>query len=122
MPLFARARVEYVTEALTADRVARNESIFRDANERIRRAADDHGVDGGIPFVCECADPDCRAIIVVNLDDYRAVRSNPRLFVDADGHEANAGGYGTVVERRDGYVVVEKLGRAGATAEELDPP
>jgi hypothetical protein len=36
------------------------------------------------------------------------------------GHQTAAQGFGVVVEERDGYLVVEKVGRAGEVAEALD--
>src|SRR4051794_40617263 len=49
-----RGSLERVVEA----RIAKNESMFRAANERIIDfAADGGGDDEAIPFLCECADP-----------------------------------------------------------------
>lgn len=100
-----------------AERVARNESIFRDANARIARAAED--VVDSAPFICECAQPSCTTILELRLDEYRAVRDNGRQFVNAPGHEAASEGWGVVVARAGHYVVVEKIGEAGELAERL---
>ena len=56
----------------------------------------------------------------MTLDEYEHVRTNPRWFFNAPGHEASARGAAAVVERHDSYVIVEKLARAGEVAEELD--
>lgn len=103
----------------TAERVARNDAIFRDANEGIRDAAEEHRIEGPIPFVCECADPTCRELLRLLLAEYAEVRSNPRHFLNAPGHHVAAHGWAEVVKRYDGYTVVEKIGEAGAIAEEL---
>jgi hypothetical protein len=108
------------TEGLSAERIARNDAIFRHANESIRAAAEEYGVGNRIPFFCECADPVCREIIQMSIEDYREVRSNPRHFVNAEGHEAAGQGWVEVVSRTDGHVVVEKLGEAGEVAEQLE--
>jgi hypothetical protein len=105
----------------TAERVARNNAIFREANESIGEAARDHRFDQPVPFICECADPACTTIINVELHEYERVRANPTWFFDAPGHYRASQGYADVVDRRDGYDVVEKRGDAGALSEELDP-
>jgi hypothetical protein len=105
----------------TAERVARNNAIFREANEGISGAARDYGLDKRVPFICECADPACTAIIQVELNDYERIRANATWFLDATDHYRSSQGYADVVERRDGYDVVEKRGEAGELAAELDP-
>ena len=104
-------------DELTAERVARNQSTFRDANDRIVAAASDIGVDPEtVPFICECADPSCTEVLVIALADYKAVRRNPRRFLHSSAHDRH---YGSLVQIHGGYVVVEKTGRAGEIAEEL---
>ena len=103
----------------TEERIARNDATFRDANERIRNAAEEHGVAAAVPFVCECADESCREIVQMSVEDYGEVRSNPRWFLNAPGHDAAARGSVEVVASRGGYVVVEKVGHAGEVAEDL---
>lgn len=106
-------------EPTTAERMARNDAVFRDANERIRAAAEGHDLDPGrVPFICECADPGCREIVRLTLAEYQEVRENHRCFLNVPGHEA-AEGNAEVVSGGDRYVIVEKVGEAGAVAEEL---
>jgi hypothetical protein len=105
---------------ITAERIARNESVFRDANERIREAAEEHGADTRpVPFVCECAGPECREILRLTLAEYRSIRRDPARFLVAPGHQAAARGLAEVVAENDGYMVTEKLGEAREVAEEL---
>ncbi len=104
----------------TEERIGRNDAIFRDANDGIRDAAEEYGLDGTVPFICECAEPSCREIVRLTLDAYREVRDDSRHFFNAPGHQAAAGPAGRVVAERDGYVIVEKIGRAGEVAEKLD--
>ena len=109
-------------DRLTEERIARNDAIFRDANERIGAfAAEQELADETLPFICECADMSCHEIVKVRLDAYREVRSNPRRFLNAPGHQVAALGTAPVVERHSGYFVVEKQGHAGEVAEELAP-
>ncbi len=102
------------------ERVARNDAIFREANESIGDAAREYGVQGPVPFICECADSGCTAIIRLTLEEYERVRAQPTLFINARGHRAAAGAHVDVAEERDGYEVVKKLGEAAEVAEELD--
>ena len=105
----------------TAERVARNDATFRAANEQIGDAASAYEMRHDVPFLCECADPTCREIVTVSLAEYERVRGNSRHFLNVPGHQRSAGPHARVVARRDGFVVVEKLGRAGEIVEELDP-
>lgn len=108
------------TAGMGVERIARNDAIFREANEGIGEAAEDFPVATRIPFICECADPSCREIVRLTLDEYKQVRSDPRHFVNVPGHEATAHGWVEVVARTDGHVIVEKLGKAGEIVEELE--
>jgi hypothetical protein len=85
------------------ERLARNEVRFREINES---AQPHRETQGGGRFVCECADRSCLVWIDVPTEQYVAVRQNPRLFVVAPTHEMPD--IETVVERQEGYFVVEK--------------
>ena len=100
-------------------RKARNETLFRDANESVRDVQEDLGITGGLmPFLCECEEPTCRGIIKVAQSDYEAVRAHPRHFLLVPGHE----GHGErVVEEHSSYFIVEKFGLSGEIAEATDP-
>lgn len=106
---------------LTAQRVAQNQARFREANEGIEQAALAYDIDGGLPVICECSDPKCVEILRVKLADYEAIRATPTHFIHAPGHHGGAEGWGRLIERRDGYEVVEKVGDAADFAEALDP-
>jgi len=104
---------------LTEIRIAKNQATFRAANDNIEAAAGQIGVDGDLPFICECAEPTCTDIVRIAPAVYKDVRRHPRLFFSIPGHEATDvhAGIGRIVERRDGYVLVEKTGIAGEIAE-----
>ena len=104
-----------------AEKIARNNAVFRDANDEIDTAAEDHGLDDGrpVPFICECSDPRCTQIISLTLEEYRGVRNNPRWFVHALGHEEAIPGVVQAIERNDRYLLVEKVGHAGEVARRL---
>jgi hypothetical protein len=111
---------DHSTAGLSAERIGRNDAIFREANERINQFVESEHIDEHVPFICECADPACREIIPMMPGEYADVRRNGRLFLNVPGHQASAQGWGQVVETHDRYVVVEKVGPAGEVAEQLD--
>jgi hypothetical protein len=106
-----------------ARKLALNQSRFRSANERMQRAARSHHFDATqrVPFLCECADPDCREIVMLSLLDYEAVRAHPDRFFLVAGHEDPEAAHERILEAKQGYAVVEKVGTAGIEAERLDP-
>ncbi|HET9719703.1 MAG TPA: hypothetical protein VFP55_06485 [Solirubrobacteraceae bacterium] len=99
-------------------RVARNESLFREANEAIGRGLWPEQEDAVIRFRCECADQ-CGQPVELSHREYERVRQNGRWFIVLEGHEIP--GMEEVVERHDGWVVVQKLGTGGDVADELNP-
>jgi hypothetical protein len=62
------------------------------------------GPDSLARFFCECGRLGCTTMIPLTLPDYDAIRTGPNRFVLAPGHERH--GMDSIVERRDGYVVV----------------
>jgi hypothetical protein len=110
-------------EATISERVARNQSTFRDANERLEAAAGRLGEIDVAPFICECPQPECTEVATLTLDDYEDIRSDPARFWSVPGHEVcqvDGVTVAKVLERRDGYSVMEKLGHAAEIATELD--
>ena len=103
----------------SAERVARNNDIFRQANEQIHEAADSLRFDAPIPFLCECTNERCTEVVRLAAADYAEIRSHPRHFVIAPGHQTEGDGHERVIGRRDGYETTEKVGEAGEIAEEL---
>ena len=108
-----------MTERLQ-ERVARNEVLFREINERIAAAAADHGADGHVyEFLCECADEKCLERVALTVAEYERIRGDAKRFVVVQRHvvpEAER-----VVLHEAGHDVVEKHGTAGEIAESLDP-
>ena len=105
-----------------ARRIAENEAMFRDANERIEEAVLRLEADAStLPFVCECGRPRCMRILRLSVDDYESVRQDPRHFLCSPGHEIVGEDLGRVVRTTEKYVVVEKVGLAGEVAVERDP-
>jgi hypothetical protein len=101
------------------ERIGVNESLYREANEGIRRGLWPGEEDHRVAFRCECARIDCAETVRLTPAQYEHVRADPRRFAVVAGHEALDAE--SVVERHDGYVVVEKVGEAAVVAEDLDP-
>jgi hypothetical protein len=112
--------IEEGTPDASAERVARNDATFRKANESIERHAIELGFEGRVPFICECADRSCTAVVPLALAEYEQIRDVPTHFLNLPGHVEAAGPHAQVVDRREGYVIVEKLGRAADIARNLD--
>ena len=118
--VFRRGTGETPVVALNERRVAENESLFREANERIERRASDSGVDEErVPFLCECYDVDCGEHLRLTLREYEAVRRDPAQFIVAQGHVRPD--VERIVRVADHFLVVLKTGEAGDVAEELEP-
>ncbi|TMM16920.1 MAG: hypothetical protein E6F98_00475 [Actinobacteria bacterium] len=103
------------------ERLAKNEVLFREINERIEEAAAPHGRRDGhvFEFFCECSNADCTLLLPMTLASYEAVRSNPEAFVIAPGHDLPE--IETVIARHPAYQVVRKGGEAVALARDTDP-
>jgi hypothetical protein len=104
------------------ERLAGNEVLFRDINERIADVAEPHASprdEHVYEFFCECSNVGCDLRLPLTLAAYEAVRSEPTQFVIAPGHELPE--IEAVVFRADAYEVVRKQGDAAELAEENDP-
>jgi len=106
-------------ESGSVERLAKNESFFRQVNERIKDVAD--GLEGAqtYEFLCECSDASCTERVELSESEYEFVRAKPERFLLARGHTAPEIEH--VVEREQDHVVVEKRGVAGQIAAKLDP-
>jgi len=71
-----------------ARRIAENEATFRRANEELRVTFSGYDVPAGhdVPFLCECGDRRCTAVLLLGLDEYEAVRDDPNAFFIVPGH------------------------------------
>ncbi len=109
------------TDEARALKLAINQSAFRSANERLRRAADSHRFRGEdrVPFLCECADENCREIVMLTIEDYEHIRAHPTWFLLVAGHEDESATHERIVDAEQGYAVVEKIGTAGEEAARL---
>ena len=100
-------------------RMAQNETLFREVNERLETVAHRLGPDVPYEFLCECANADCTFRVALPTGVYESVRADPRQFVVLPLH------YTPEVEelavKEDTYWIVRKTGEAGEYVEHLDP-
>lgn len=100
-------------------RLAANESTFRDVNEAIESGHWPGDADARVAFRCECASLGCNTLVEMTVAEYEQVRTNPARFLVIPGHHVPDAE--SVVETAGGYVIVEKRGEAGRVAEQTDP-
>jgi hypothetical protein len=101
------------------ERLAKNEVIFRDLNERIAGVAAPHSDGHVYEFLCECSNADCTLRLPLTLAAYEVVRAVPTRFVVGPGHELPE--IEEVLFRCDGYQVVKKHGDAAEFVAQEDP-
>lgn len=92
-------------------RLARNEAVFREVNERSRELSetwDDN--ESTFQIVCECCDASCVEAIDVTPGEYGGVRSRPTRFLVVPGHQEPT--VERLVVESPRFVVVEKTGEA----------
>ena len=98
------------------ERAAKNQSLFREVNERIGELS----AWATVPtFVCECTDERCDQRLPLTREEYERIRSDSNSFFVVRGHEVDEIEQIVAVAKR--YVVVAKLGRGGTVAADLDP-
>jgi hypothetical protein len=100
------------------EQAARNEVLFRRANETLGKKRQELELDGRTPFLCECEDPTCTELVYLAFGEYEHARSRPNWFLVAAGHDADTA---RADESHTGYAIVEKSGLAGRIAEEENP-
>ena len=102
------------------ERLARNEALFREVNERVRAIAAVHGDDDHIyEFYCECSNVDCTFQLRATLAEYESVRAEGNRFLIAPSHSLPE--IEIVIEKRDAWWMVEKVGEPAQLVEDLDP-
>jgi hypothetical protein len=92
--------------SVSLERLARNQALFREVNERLIELNDDVQ-NGPTVFVCECSNVDCAATMAIAREDYESVRAHPTFFAIAPGHEILE--IEKVIDRRNGFTIVQKV-------------
>jgi hypothetical protein len=99
-------------------KAARNQSLFREVNERVQQLKRDVHRWSEIDFVCECADEACMAPISMPVSEYEEVRRHAERFFVRPQHlypEVEV-----VLAKNDRYWTVEKIEDAAPVAAALD--
>jgi hypothetical protein len=93
--------------SVSLDRLVRNQLVFREVNDRIRELMDQFGIVDPADFVCECSNETCAETVMLDRDEYRAIRASPSLFVIVPGHETTA--VEQVIDTNERFMLVEKV-------------
>ena len=102
-------------------KLALNETMFREVNERLEELNQTFAeFTGTLDVVCECSDMACAERLRLSPDVYQRIREDPTLFIVVPGHIA--------IEVEDktaeaiGYEIVRKReGEAAEIARATDP-
>lgn len=81
---------------------------FREVNERIAEIASHWEWEDTQGFLCECVRSECTRSVLLTRAEYESVRAGTARFFTVPGHEQ--ADQDRIVERHQGFVVVEKLG------------
>lgn len=100
-------------------RLARNQALYREVNERVEAISRQFGRTGPLSLMCECPNPDCAAHLTLTVDEYEAVRADPTCFVVLPGHVYED--VEVVVDTAPTHVVVSKIDVAAHVAKVSDP-
>ena len=96
------------------EKLARNQVVFREMNERIAELTGLINETGINLFICECSDPACAESLEISAGEYEAVRADGARFVVMSGHQLPE--VECVVDGNGRFLVVEKIGQAGEIA------
>jgi hypothetical protein len=102
-------------------RIADNEALFRQVNERVKELNRAFSVvlDRG-DYLCECGNVACVERVSLTPEEYERVRAEPTYFVIAPGHVRPD--VEDVVYAEEGYEVVRKReGEPAERARDTDP-
>jgi hypothetical protein len=107
------------TDRVHQERAGRNQSLFREVNERIKGLPDRPAAVYEV-FICECYREGCTGGLNLMIEEYEGIRANPVRFAVLPGHVDWQ--VERVVESVDGrYEIVEKIERAAEVAAHLNP-
>ena len=90
-------------------RAARNQLLFWSLNGR--------SANSSVDFYCECHDQACAGKISMTIKEFRLLDATPEGFIVLAGHDRPDAD--NVVEKRNGYVVVDERGPREMDAERV---
>ena len=100
-------------------RLAQNEALFREVNDRVEGVGRDFRSDIPYEFFCECANPDCTFRISLPPSVYESVRADSTQFMVLPDHYTPE--IEDLVAKEETYWVIRKKGEAGDYVTKLDP-
>jgi hypothetical protein len=104
------------------EKAAKNQSLFREINERIKEMNENSYVFTILgDWVCECANDTCVERLSLSTRAYEAIRQHGTRFLVAPGDQHVWPDVEQVIEMNDEYWIVEKLERAAEIATQADP-
>jgi hypothetical protein len=110
---------------LREDRIARNEALYRELNERVRKVEEDLSARGITDqpelgeYFCECGFDVCMEKLRLTTHEYEKVRSSPVRFVIVPEHLLPE--VERVLEQNERFAMIEKLEPERELVVELDP-
>lgn len=103
-------------------RAAKNQSLFREINERVKDLNDAfEGLTHSGEWICECANNQCVEKLAMSSEEYEAIRKEGTHFFVAPSDKHVWPDVERVITRNERYWVVEKVGLGGRMAEQVDP-
>jgi hypothetical protein len=111
-------------DSLSESRLAKNEVVFRQANEQVQKfmqaqVTDSKEKENKLHFYCECSNTDCRERIILTPTQYGRLHKNSSQFVMKPGHSVAE--VERVIRSTSKYEVVEKYQTPPRSASELQP-
>jgi hypothetical protein len=101
---------------------AKKQSLPREVNERLKEVGErSKSMSYADDAICECANDECSERISLSVDEYERVRAHPTWFAVLAGDDHVFPDVERIVEKHDGYWIVEKMDGAAAVADKLDP-
>jgi len=96
---------------LSLSRVAANQALFRQINERIEEKTEGIASEPDTPelweFLCECGAENCVEHVQLSIAEYESVRADPTHFVLLPGHELPEAE--VIQSENERFIVVEKI-------------
>jgi hypothetical protein len=100
------------------ERIARNEALFREVNERIEEVSGEAPGEY-VEFICECGNRDCTDQVELTREEYEGLRADSVQFAVKPGHVIPQVEF--AVAENDRFVTAKKFADEQAVARETDP-
>jgi len=117
-------RLATLTEPVnpSPDRIVWTQSLFREINDRVKPqdlALLREDPDALLGFVCECGSRRCTELMLMTLDEYERLRTEPTRFAVLPNHHFDQ--VERILERNERFFLIEKIGHTAEIASERAP-